>query len=158
MNLVQLNAKLPAGVKAVFVNNAIHYVVRTTFKGRRYSLGTFLSAEAAIETLVKFKVNKMIELKDSDTVDEATHIIASQVAGRPTMIETPEAKQYLQTAIEQEGPHIIGDGTKPVKLKLNGKSIMIAASIVAEAYEDLFGIPPITNEETFQQELNIEDL
>lgn len=62
--LAELNAKLPAGIiakEAWFGSQLIiQYHVRYMQDGKRYSVGVFLTAEAAIHALINHKVQKMI--------------------------------------------------------------------------------------------------
>ena len=62
--LAELNAKLPAGIIAKEAwfgpQLVIQYHVRYMQDGKRYSVGVFLTIEAAIHALINHKVQKMI--------------------------------------------------------------------------------------------------
>ena len=148
MNLTELNKKLPAGIRAVLVRNKLHYVVRTSHKGVKHSLGTFLSLDVAIAKLAEFKIKKMTTITDDEiglVADDITAAIAeSSLLTAPPKIVTPDDEQraILQQALDEQGPHILGSGNKHVRVALNGKIHIISASIVAEAYQLVWGMAP----------------
>jgi hypothetical protein len=54
-SLTDLQARLPAGIKITLVKNKVHYSVRTSRNGKKYSLGTYVELEDAIQALIAFK-------------------------------------------------------------------------------------------------------
>ena len=148
MNLTELNNKLPPGIRAVLVRNKLHYVVRTSHRGKKHSLGTFLSLDLAIAKLAEFKIKKMTTITDDEielVADDITAAIAEQALSTAApKISTPEDEQraILQQALDDQGQHILGSGNKHVRVALNGKIHIISASIVAEAYQLVWGMAP----------------
>ena len=148
MNLTELNNKLPPGIRAVLVRNKLHYVVRTSHQGKKHSLGTFLSLDLAISKLAEFKIKKMTTITEDEidlVADDITASIAEQsLSAAAPKIATPEDEQrsILQQAVDEQGSHILGSGNKPVRVTLHGKIHTISASIVAEAYQLVWGMAP----------------
>ena len=148
MNLTELNNKLPSGIRAVLVRNKLHYVVRTSHLGKKHSLGTFLSLDLAIAKLAEFKIKKMTTITDDEielVADDITAAIAEQaLSAAAPKIATPEDEQraILQQAIDEQGPHILGNGNKHVRVALNDIIHIISAAIVADAYQLVWGIAP----------------
>lgn len=149
MDLKTLNDKLPAGIRAVVVRGVIHYVVRSSYKGVKTSIGTFLSLDVAIQKLAEYKIKKMTSLLPADldsvadqvTAYEAEQQASKPIANMPTSMPADEAAELLQTAIDEQGPHILLGGNKPIKITLDDKTHIISAEIVAEAYQKIWNAP-----------------
>lgn len=163
MNLTELNKKLPAGIRAVLIRNKLHYVVRTSHKGVKHSLGTFLDLDVAIAKLAEFKIKKMTTISTAElehVVDDVTASIAeSSLLTAAPKIVTPDDEQrtILQQALDEQGPHILGNGNKHVRVALNDKVHIISAAIVAEAYQLVWGMAPDIPGDGATEPLTIKD-
>lgn len=82
-DLNSLNATLPPGIRAVFVSGRVHYVVRSSKRGKKQSLGTFLDLEVAKAALVQYKLGGMVTLtaeQQQTIADKAAAQLAAQEA------------------------------------------------------------------------------
>jgi hypothetical protein len=64
--LQELQASLPPGIKVSIGRNEIHYIVRSSRKGKKVSLGTFTCPILAMKALAAFKANLPFELTQED--------------------------------------------------------------------------------------------
>ncbi len=156
-SIEEINSKLPAGIKAVLVGGSIHYVVRTSHKGKKVSLGTFTDGNVAIAKLAEFKLKKYATIQPdelSSLSNEVESAIAqkiareqAQVAARQASLLTgDDALSMLRAAVEESGPHILGSGAQAVTISNDLGKTIIPADIVAIIYQEIWGMPPDINE------------
>jgi hypothetical protein len=113
-DLFKLQARLPAGVKITLVKGAIHYAVRTSRHGRKYSLGTFSDLDAALEALIRFKT----KLMDEELTDDSTTAAS--------VLEFEQARDMLDTV----GVHNLNAHRSYKHMTEDGNIIVIPAKFV----------------------------
>lgn len=149
-SLAELNKQIPKGIKAVSVNNTIHYVVRTSIKGKKYSLGTFLSLDVAIKALVQFKVTKTYTIAANEIADIVSSTVAEQQVEKENKItealkQTPlsESVDMLREHIDMYGSHLLGGGNEAINISMEDGTIKhIPKEAVAILYTEIWGMPP----------------
>ena len=144
-DLTILNAKLPAGIKAVIVNNTVRYHVRTSVKGKKYGLGTFTDYNAAVSALVQFKIKKSFTVDSGAVATAVEDVIASNqiaaaTAAKVAVASTPDVElaAILQEQVDQIGPQLITDPDAPLRITVEGKDILIPAAIVRQVFDRQF--------------------
>ncbi len=117
--LAELNAKLPAGIIAKEARfgrkTIIQYHVRYMQDGKRYSVGVFLTVEAAIHALINHKVQKMIVVDashrarleqlylelanhvDSDVIEQAAIIVSGSKGLAVHSMNVPLMEAFMQS-------------------------------------------------------------
>lgn len=117
--LAELNAKLPAGIIAKEARfgrkTIIQYHVRYMQDGKRYSVGVFLTVDAAIHALINHKVQKMIVIDashrarleqlylelanhvDSDVIEQAAIIVAGSKGLAVYSMNIPLMEAFTQS-------------------------------------------------------------
>jgi hypothetical protein len=80
---ISIPDNLPAGISIAILDGKARYRVRTSRKGKRYNLGTFLTAEAATAALVKFQYGLVSNP-------------ASEIASMKASSQKAELEQYRQ--------------------------------------------------------------
>jgi hypothetical protein len=148
-----LNAKLPRGIKAAYVKNKIHYAVRSSIRGKKVSLGTFLSLEAAIKALTQFKLKVSMEINPELVADEVTNLLTQQAIKESEKAKIQVVKhikatpievqaQALREYVDEVGPHIIEDASKPMNIPSTSMNatMHISADAVKIVYNEIFGL------------------
>jgi hypothetical protein len=126
-SLTDLQARLPAGIKITLVKNKVHYSVRTSRNGKKYSLGTYVELEDAIQALIAFKnVNASNACNDRIVALPQT-MIGTQPQAQPLEQTLPIDMQNLLDLI---GVHNL-ESNKPYRhITEDGEIIDIPAHIV----------------------------
>ena len=149
-SIEDLNKQLPKGIKATLVNNEMHFVVRTSFKGKKYSLGTFLSLDAAIRALAEFKIKQTYAVAAKDIADIVSSTLAEQQVKikskiKDTQKQTPLATDVdlLREYIDMNGPHLLGSGNEAIHITLEDGTIKhVNKEVVAIIYTEIWGMAP----------------
>jgi len=123
-SLVDLQEALPPGIRISIVKGTIRYVVRTSRNGVKYSLGTFFSADDAIQALQDFKFGRY---KDA----------ASKVAQIKTAMSEETNKLY-RSILENAAPHELSADSDFVCVLEDGTAIKIPKLFVQEYLSDYY--------------------
>jgi hypothetical protein len=137
-----LNKQLPPGIKAVPTVHGVRFTVRTSFKGKKESLGTFTSQDAAIRALVEYKIKK--------SYTTVTHTMASMHARKQQAVQEEKRKTPLASQIEAlheylttVGSAAIGDGVTPITITNADDTItQICSEAVSAVFFEMFGMMP----------------
>lgn len=149
-NIGELNKQLPPGIKAVPTVDGVRFTVRTSFKGKKESLGTFLSQDAAIRALVEYKVKKSYTTAANNVADVVTHTLASMQARKQQVIQEEKKKTPLASQIEALNEYLItaggaaiGDGITPITITNDDGTItQICSEAVSAVFFEMFGMMP----------------
>lgn len=149
-DLANLNKLLPPGVKAIDVNGKIRFTVRTSVKGKRESLGTFLDQKAAIKALYEYKIKKSYSVAAEEIADEVTSIVTNKQeklkdAIKQEEMKTPlaESVELLRNYIDMNGPHLLNDGNSAMNIPMDDGTIKhVSKEVVAIIYNEVWDMPP----------------
>lgn len=135
-SMADIQAALPLGIKVHWVKGQLHYTVRSSKKGRKVSLGTYLSPELAMRALANFKAGLPIELTQAEITQISNEQAAREAEKQRNQIERGIAqvsKQDMFFILHNEVPPHEIDSSKPYQhLTNDGKLIIIPKAIVAE--------------------------
>jgi hypothetical protein len=145
-----LNKQLPPGIKAVPTVHGVRFTVRTSFKGKKESLGTFTSQDAAIRALVEYKIKKSYTTAANNVADIVTHTMASMHARKQQAVQEEKRKTPLASQIEAlheylttVGSAAIGDGVTPITITNADDTItQICSEAVSAVFFEMFGMMP----------------
>lgn len=113
-----LQLRLPAGIKIVLNKGTIHYMVRSSRHGKKFSLGTFLELDDAINALVKFKTQVMHDSPGAHP--------GAQVSSKAPKITYEEATGIF----DEIGVHMLSSGKPYNHMKDDGSMLEIPAKYV----------------------------
>ena len=109
----KLQMRLPAGIKINLVHGDIRYSVRTSRNGKKYSLGTFLTIDDAVDALYAFKTKLMDEPVTSNSQS-------------PSKITFEQAQEIF----DEIGVHNLESNKSYKHMTDDGEIIMIPAKYV----------------------------
>ncbi len=144
--LAEFNSKLPAGIVAEISRGTLRYVVRTSFKGKKVSLGTFLDFDAALRAVVEYKIAGMT-LADHSTM--VSKMLAEYAAAEKDAYELEkqailEAAAVLPTSemyelLDNLPPHELQTDTPTKITKEDGSVVSIAPHVVSMYLKKMVG-------------------
>lgn len=111
IDIATLQASLPAGIKVVVTSAGMHFNVRASRKGKRVSLGTFITATDAINALQKFKFGEFEDIK-------------AEIASIKQVALDDKSEYYLEL-LQSVPPHELVDASKDFSYKQEDGSVVI---------------------------------
>jgi hypothetical protein len=144
--LADFNAKLPAGIVAEISRGSLRYVVRTSFKGKKVSLGTFLDFDAALRAVVEYKIAGMTLADHSAMVrqmlaeyaaaeKESYELDKQAILSAAASLPTSDMYELLDTL----PPHELQTDTPTKVTKEDGSVVTIAPHVVSMYLKRMVG-------------------
>jgi hypothetical protein len=124
IDLAQLQASLPAGIKVTVIRGGIHYTVRSSRKGKKVSLGTYVNYEDAVEALKQFKFGVY-----KDSIQEVQNIRTVAKLGN---------YEYYKDLLDQIGVHMLESHKEYIHITEDGKEITIPAPVVTMYINEIY--------------------
>lgn len=149
--LLCINADLPPGIKATIVGDNVRYTVRTSIKGRKFSLGTFIDLSAAIQALAEFKVKKTYAIPAVRIASEVEDLIAMKQAEKENKLEALIVKEscksvfqvqfeLLKRHVDMHGSHLLdAPNGQPRRIMIDGEFHLFMPDVIEAVYDTIWG-------------------
>lgn len=142
-SIADVQASLPPGIKVHWVKGQMHFTVRSSRKGKKVSLGTYLSPELAKRALANFKAGLPLELTqeelaqiaDEQAAREAERERNRQERGMPSQLTSKE--EMFRILHNHVPPHELNSSKPYFWTSPGGKTVMIPKEVVAEYFSNL---------------------
>lgn len=112
--LINLQARLPAGIKLSIIRGNIHYTVRSSRQGKKFSLGTYTDLEDAIQALLKFKQSNEV----------------AKIERKPEPKTSEISFEHAQEIFDEIGVHMLESDKAYIHVTPDGEIIRISSKHV----------------------------